>query len=274
MLATALLAALPFVLQTPAPSPAAPATRTLEHVVVIGASVAAGFGTDHSLAEGFGSMVRAPTASVLGFGDYLFFLNPKQVAAKQVDAALDADPTLVVAIDFLFWFGYGSLDAQGRAIQSESQRLELLEVGLKMLGDFECPLVIGDFPDMSAAVGTMLAPEQMPALTTLPLLSRRVREWAAQHPNVLVFPLADIVRQLGSEDEIRIGRYAFPAGTRLLQPDHLHPNSEGMVLTCELIGDMLVEKGLVSELELERDRTAVLTRLRKRPSAQGADAGR
>lgn len=285
MLATTLLAALPFVLQAPAPAAQKDApietpiqapiqTRTLERVVVIGASVAAGFGTEHSLAEAFGSMVRAPTAAVLGFGDYLFFLNPKPVGAKQVDAALDADPTLVVGIDFLFWFGYGSLDAQGGALKDESQRLELLEVGLGMLEEFECPLVIGDFPDMSAAVGTMLAPEQMPALSTLPLLSRRVREWAATRPNVLLFPLADTVRALGSEEEIRVGRYTFPAGTRFLQPDHLHPNAEGMVLTCELIGDMLVEKRLAAESELERERAAVLARLRKRPAAFPAGAGR
>lgn len=273
MLATLTLAALAFGLPTQSSTPA-PARDPLERVVVIGASLAAGFGADRTMAEALEASLREPVRPVLGLGDFLFFTSPLAIGDRQVEAASDADPSLVVAIDFLFWFGYGNLDAKGQPIEVESQRLELLERGLRTLGELECPLVVGDFPDMSAAVGTMLAPAQMPAATTLPLLSRRVREWAAARPNTLVLPLSEMVAKLDSDEPIAIGRHTFPAGSELLQSDHLHPNLEGLVLTAQLVGDALVERKLVPAEALERERAGVLAKLKKGRTLLPAGAGR
>jgi len=245
------------------PPERAPVVNHLERVVVIGASMSAGFGAGRSFTQVFEASLRAPHEPVLGLGDGFLFLHPHTIAAHQVEQALDSDPTLVLAIDFLFWFGYGNLDAEGGPIELESERLELLETGLALLEDIACPLVVGDFPDMSAAVGKMLAPAQMPEKTTLPLLSRRVREWAAKREQTLVLPLAEGVAQLGSPLEIRMGRHTFPAGSKLLQPDGLHASLKGLVALSQFACDELVKHGLAREADFEFELAQVMAKLGK-----------
>lgn len=257
-----------FASQTPASAPARP---TLDRVVVLGASLAAGFGAPCTFTQAFTASLRAPAQAPLGLGDELFFTSPLSIGARQIEAALDVEPSLVVGIDFLFWFGYGTFDAHGGSIDGEAERLELLEKGLELLSELECPLVIGDFPDMSAAVGKMLSPAQMPAQSTLPLLSKRVREWSAARGRTLVLPLSEIVPTLNGSGEIRIGRHVFPAGTRLLQRDQLHPTRDGLVLTAQLVGDALLAAGLVPEQGLERDAPVILAKLR---TPRGLPGGR
>jgi len=235
----------------------------LGRVIVIGASMAVGFGAERSFAEVLEASIRAPHRPVLCFGDGLFFTSPHATGARQVEAALNFEPSLVVGTDFLFWFGYGSLDARGGPIERESERLELLETGLALLAGFECPLVVGDFPDMSGAVGKMLAPAQMPDKTTLPLLSKRVREWAAARTNTRVVPLSELVVQLGSPSEVRMGRHTFPAGSKLLQPDQLHASLEGLVAVSQYVCDELVKSELAHEADFEFELAKVLAKLGK-----------
>jgi hypothetical protein len=247
-------------LQEPARAPS-----RLERVVEIGASLSAGFGAERPFADVLAASLRAPRPAPLALGSELFFTAPLASAKRQVGSALDAEPTLVVAIDFLFWFGYGTIDAQGGAIELESERLALLEQGLDLLEEFECPLVVGDFPDMSAAVGRMLAPAQMPEKTTLPLLSKRVREWAAAREHTYVLPISEVAFQLASAartgKELRIGRHAFPAGARLLQSDQLHPTLEGLAAVAQLLCDQLVAAELVPAEEFELEWAAVMQKL-------------
>jgi len=264
-LALAFVAAPQLQAQTPAPQ-----RPTLERVVVVGASLAAGFGAPCTFAEALTASLRAPLHPPLGLGEELFFTSPLTFGARQIEQALDVEPTLVVGIDFLFWFGYGTFDARGGSIESEAERLELLEKGLSLLDELECPLVVGDFPDMSAAVGKMLSPAQMPQVSTLPLLSKRVREWASARGRTLVLPLSELVPALGTKGEIKIGRHVFPAGTKLLQADQLHPTRDGLVLTAQLVGDRLVEAGLVPQESLVLEAPEILERLRNPKLVPGA----
>ncbi|NOT32181.1 MAG: hypothetical protein HOP15_17175, partial [Planctomycetes bacterium] len=146
---------------------------------------------------------------------------------------------------------------------------ELLERGLDLLEEFECPLVVGDFPDMSAAVGKMLLPAQMPAQTTLPLLSKRVREWAAAREHTLVLPIAEIAAQiaagssLSAGQEFRIGRHSFPSGARLLQADELHPTLDGLGSVAQLLCDQLIAAELARADEFELEWPAVMGKLGK-----------
>jgi hypothetical protein len=248
---------------TQTPAPPAEGAR-LERVIVIGGSMAVGFGAERSFADALEAAIRAPHRPVLCFGDGLLFTSPRAVGARQVESALNFEPTLVVATDFLFWFGYGSLDARGGPIERESERLELLETGLALLAGIECPLVVGDFPDMSGAVGKMLASAQMPDKTTLPLLSKRVREWAAGRKHTLVVPLSELVVQLASPSEIRMGRHTFPAGSKLLQPDQLHASLTGLVAVSQYVCDVLVESELAREADFEFELAKVMERLGKK----------
>jgi len=251
----------------------APERKALERVVVVGASLSAGFGADRRFVDVIDASLRVPHQPPLGLGEELFFTDPLHFGARQASAALDAEPTLLVALDFLFWFGYGDKDANGGPIEMESERLELLEHGLKMLDEVECPLFVGDFPDMSASVGKMLSPAQMPSKTTLPLLSKRVREWAAARKQTFVVPLSEIVTQLHSTHAVQIGRHTFPEPARLLQEDQLHPTVDGLVAVAQLICDQLVTAKLARPEELELDLDAVMDKLHGRRIALPASTG-
>ena len=243
---------------------------------MIGASVSAGFQLSANLASALEASIVGEGSTTQTFANSLFFLNPLDVGEAEVDQALEHDPTLVVAVDFLFWYGYGGMNAEGAALEEETERLELLEEGLEQLEEFECPLVISDFPDMSASVGRMLTRRQMPAPETLTALSKRVRAWAENRPHVIVLPFAQLVHDLGSNEPLKIGRHEWPGGStrRLLQRDRLHPTLEGLCGIALLVADQLVEHELASSDEFNFDLEQVLDAVRAaRGRAEKASAG-
>jgi hypothetical protein len=131
-------------------------------------------------------MARVSAGEVTGDASGLFFTNPGVMGSAQVDATLTQEPrvTMVFADDFLFWFVYGALSADRTPIKEESQRLQLLENGLAQLNrivDAGVPLVVGDVPDMSLAVGKMLSKAQMPKLETIARGPRTSHAWRYCH---------------------------------------------------------------------------------------------
>lgn len=247
--------------QQPAPSAVevlpSPALRS---VVVIGASLSTGFGLERQLSDVLDASLAGPHPALRNEGDLLMFTRPERSAAEQLERAQRHEPTLVVALDFLFWFGYGTIGPGGAPIQREEDRLAMLERGLALLDELHCPLVLADFPDMSAAVGRMIVREQLPARETLVKLSERVRAFAAGRPHTLVLPFSKLVHQMKAEQEVKIGRHTYPPKSRLLQPDELHPTLEGMVAVGQLVCDELVKLGLVREDEVLFDRERVRER--------------
>jgi hypothetical protein len=233
----------------PAAVPAVATSAILERPVVIGASLSAGFGLYHevgevvTLADVVDAALAAPHGPVQGFGNGFFFQAPLERGHEQIERARSQDPTLVVALDFLFWFGYGMP-------LTEPERLALLERGLELLGAVECPLLVGDFPDMRAALESdfeilgqrMIYPAQVPAPATLALLNARLRAWAAERANVVVAPLAEFaaLTNAGAELEFR-GRTLAGGRAAFLQRDLLHPNLAGACATALLALDALAQ---------------------------------
>lgn len=212
-------------------------------VAIVGASVSAGF-VDSVLAGGSADNETVPLvrvvkpwleeldAAVVSRADLAMFLDPAGRGRKQVDNALKSQPSLVVGIDFLFWFGYGNVpkDALERAGSEAKARLALLETGLSLLGRFECPLVVGDFPDMSGASQRMLRASQVPGAATRGELNARVQQWVSGRPNVRLVGLAPMVTQMKLEGvalPLEAGELRVPPGG-LLQGDRLHVNRLGM----------------------------------------------
>lgn len=214
----------------------------------VGASASAGFGVrpplprDHPRRLQEVSLARIAACARLGQGEVtgdatgLFFLNPVGTGRTQVDGVLGAKerPSLVVAADFLFWFTYGAADAQRQPIKAEKQRLAMLEVGLAemdRLVQAGVPLVLGDIPDMSPAVGRMLSKAQMPAVATLDAANARIQEWAASRPRVALLPLSRLIEQLRSGKPFDAGRRSWSEEVDgpLLQRDQLHPTFNGEV---------------------------------------------
>lgn len=202
-------------------------------VVVIGASASAGF----VLTEPFGgtntarcklhhyldAAIAAPHAPVKNFATALFFLSPDAMAAQETDAATNSQPSLVVATDFLFWFCYGQGD-------TDAERAEHFEAGLRALEKIRCPLLVGDIPDASSATNTgIISAEQVPSEKARLAANARLKKWAAKYPKVTIVPLAEFMRATKADAEIKLHGTTLPAGkTRaLLQADGLHPNSRG-----------------------------------------------
>jgi len=219
-----------------------------QRVVVIGASASAGFvltepfgGTNTAkcrLAPYLDAAIQVPHPPVKSLATALFFLNPESFAPMQVEAATNAQPTLVIAADFLFWFCYGP----GR---DDAERAQRLEKGLHLLEEISAPIVIGDIPDASSATNTgIISPAQVPSEIARRAANQRLRAWADGRPQVTVLPLAGFMRATMANAALPLHGEELPAGkTRaLLQPDHLHPNPHGAAVLALGILDALVRR--------------------------------
>ena len=271
-LAFALIVATPSLAQV-APAPASTAAASTVsaspaaaakplRIAVIGASASAGFGcvmrekrSDGDYALGFRliDMVRlaCPELEIVStdMSSGFFFLAPVRNGSTAAARAVDFKPDCVIALDFLFWYCYGDDSPTGGRISNEAERLEKLELGLKELEKFEVPVLVGDLPDMSPAVGKMLSAAQMPAKDTLAKANARFAAWARGRANIRVLPLADMQRQLMEDRalEIRGVRLESTKQAPLLQRDELHPAPHGMAgLACAVAAEMkdaLVDAG-------------------------------
>lgn len=241
-----------------------PPRPLFERVEVIGASVSSGRGLRVDFGDALAATWTSSAVAIESRAEQHFFLKPVERASRQIDAALAAEPTLIVGVDFLFWLGYGAGGPSGAALKSEDERLALLERGLHELERVRCTLVLGDFPDMSASVGHMLLRSQVPTEATLVLLNARLREWASPRKNVVVVSLAKLVAGMRAEEAVSIGATTFaPDETRRwLQRDRLHTTERGLVAVALAVDEALVEAGLVQRQALRADFDEVVERLR------------
>jgi len=265
-----------------------PAVRVLDRVVAIGASATAGFGVvaaDRSRPE-LGSF-PVPLAAAIGgsfdpavttvdLGSGFFFLDPSIVGSRAVDKAIEAKPTCVVAVDFLFWFLYGGDDGKGGRLASEAARLDKLELGLALLDRIpaEIPLVVGDMPDMRDAVGKILSPSQVPTPEILAKANERVLAWISARPNAFRFRLADTTARLARGEPVPVaGVKVEPRpNAPLLQPDRLHPTFRGTVTLGLQVADTLATAfGPPVVDRVVRDETLVAARTRAVAGEQEAE---
>jgi len=278
--------------------PARPAM--LERVAVIGASASDGFNARMTVATADRTIERPidlhmvveaampqPPAESLGLGDFMLFSSPMRTARTQIERAASIEPTFVVAIDFLFWFGYGAIDHEGQRVRSEDRRLAMLEAGMDLLEAFEAPVVVGDFPDMSDAIGGFLSRSQVPAPETRAKLNERLRAWASERPNVIVVDLDALIGDMKAGRAIALGAHRWEAeeARGLLQPDHLHPTVDGLIALVQMIDAALDGRSAAGYAEAARwfdaDRAAVRDRLARRliaatapgPSGTSRDPG-
>jgi hypothetical protein len=223
----------------------------LERIVVIGASVSDGFlidefaGGPRTAQYRFGryldAALAAPHGEIITHANRMFFVGPATVGETQVDAALKEKPSLVVGIDYLFWFCYGRMP--------EEARLEMLDGGLEMLARIEAPLVIGDIPDAAAAAGGVLSRSQVPKPETIAKANERLRAWAAARKNVAVVPLAHFMKCCQADEALKVRGIEWPAGKSrvLLQRDRLHPARHGCAALALATVDCLVQSGKLTD---------------------------
>lgn len=238
-------------------TPAAdPETRTLDRIVFIGASATDGFGTQllaripdtgrivrdrTSFAAVFAAGLQREPALIRRFSTSMFFTRPRQIGREQIDAAKALEPTLVIAVDFPFWFGYGNVGVPNGTDEEIERRLALLEEGLAMLDELEGPVIVGDFPDMSAAVGFMLSARQMPSPGALAALNERIRAWIDEREDACHFPLARLTVDMKAGRALEIAGHTWEADEvgKLISPDELHPTAHGLVALAQQTGAIL-----------------------------------
>src|ERR1041385_1598494 len=98
----------------PAPAPKAAARPPWDRIVMIGASASAGFteseplggpnSAQYRLSRYVEAALSVPHEPVQNLANAMFFIQPEAAGRHQLDQALKSKPTLVIGVDFLFWF--------------------------------------------------------------------------------------------------------------------------------------------------------------------------
>ncbi len=234
-----------------APSPPAPPAPSPLRVYTVGASVSAGFGLSAELATEKDVALAVFLEAVLtergrervtfvDEGEGWFFNAPYKSGAKLVDAAIEGEADLVVGVDFLFWYAYGN----GSRISP--RRAKGLEAGLRQLERLQCPLIIGDLPDISHALkgsGPFGAPivnrSMFPSSEERLAMNDTIRAWAEARPEVRVLPLADLMRRYVESKPVKVRDLEWKVSSlgEALQKDLLHPNARGTAWVAMIIAD-------------------------------------
>ncbi len=211
-------------------------------IEIVGASVSAGF-EDGPLTGGTADNRTVPLQRVVrgwleGTGDKIasradlaMFMDPEARGETQIARVVRSKPDLLLAIDFLFWFGYGDVQFDRQQADGEPKaRMQRFELGLAMLDRIAVPIVVGDLPDVHGAAARMIRPAQIPTVELLGQLNVRLTQWAAARPRVHVFPLRDLVatmKERGVTLPLEGAPLATPPGG-LMQGDRLHATRVGM----------------------------------------------
>lgn len=271
LLAPALLLAPTQDAEPQAPTPGTP----LDRVVVLGASVSAGAGNAAELEVrrdvGLGTFLAAtyakepePPAAPTDLGSVYFFADPRANGAKQVEQALEAEPTVVVALDFLFWYAYGE------RTRRDPRRARGLEEGLAALERLECPLVLGDLPNIEHALtgagpfgGPLVHRGMFPSERERLEMNQRVARWAAERGRVAIVSTSSLVERMkdGGTVELRGDSWTIDEIGVALQKDRLHPTVLGTSWVALHVADALVELGAAKPERFHWDGDAVAARV-------------
>ena len=244
-------------------------STTLERVAVTGASVTAGWGVQTPPIKGeFGgypinlkhivdAMILAPHEEVAYFGEPMFFTRPVVYGSKLIDEITEYDPTLIVAVDYLFWFAYGNVGFAG-----EKYRINKFKEGLSILENIQAHLIIGNIPDVRKAIGKVLSASQVPAVETIQKMNNMLRSWALLHPKVKVLNVYELYKDLLDDATLTTSSYTWPAGSqeKLLQKDMLHTTFEGTVAVSLVVADAIGLEGLETNPKILMLRAATIAR--------------
>ena len=253
-------------------------TKTLARIAVIGASMSDGFGVRVSttlpdgkkISEGvnLSELVKVackdPTVVVSNYTSSMYFMNPARTAKSSATRALGDNaqemPTCVLAVDWLFWNGYGVSNVRGEKLSGDTERMELLDNALACLEPMcaaNIPIVLGDFPDMHSAIGGgMISAPMVPSVECLAALNARVVQWALTKKNVCVVSLSKLTQDLLQKKSIHAAGRDWDAQTLgpLLQKDRLHPTFAGTVTVLAATLDALdtkTNKGALVNFEID-----------------------
>ncbi|MEM7164625.1 MAG: hypothetical protein AAF581_04135 [Planctomycetota bacterium] len=243
------------------------ALQALSRIGVAGASQSAGFGAGMSLGKVLRQGVTSPHV-MLEVPNMMFFRDPHGEGARQIDKLLQNNPTMTIAVDYLFWFVYGN--------KSEGARIEDLQRGFDYLERLPGPLFVGDIPDMQGAWEAMLPASAIPPPAELDRCNDLIYAWAAKHGRVSVIPLAEYVAAIKAETPVSIGRQTrVYTMKQVLNGDRLHGNKLGQVLLAALCIDAIQRHfAVLGSTELVLDVDVLRQRVLSPASASSEVGGR
>ncbi len=253
-------------------------TQSLNRVAIVGASVTAGFGVKTPPVDGdagdyritmkhiWEGMIDCNHDEVGYFGEMIFFGDPKAAGKESIDKTIAYNPTLVIGIDFLFWFGYGT---PPKNVDPKVNRIEKLQYAFDLLDSLDAQIIVGDLPDVHGAIGKMLSPAQVPSVDTLNKLNTMIYAWAKDRPNITVVSVRNLAANLMNDEEITYLGYTWPAGSQeeLLQKDMLHTTLEGTIAASLMLAEKIqtqcleTDPNVIKNRALERAREEKITSL-------------
>jgi len=242
----------------------------LARPVVIGASISAGLSAGNDFSQVLEVMLECDHQPIDSAFSVLFWRDPVRTGEFQTRFALEKRATVLIAIDFLFWFGYAARNINGDPLSTEEERMELLDYGLELLGSVSCPIVLGDIPRYQRALGRTVLPARSCSSETLQKLNQRLRSWAKERGNVIVLPLAEKLEAIYCNEQLIVGGYACPNGMtqRLLHSDRVHPTLEGLIWISYLLTTEIVAREWVEGAEVGDDLFSVFERLQEGGSSK------
>ena len=210
----------------------APAPALFQRIVLLGASVTAGFDSaqplgpktpQYRLAHYVEATLAGAHEPVTTHASLWFFQKAAETLERQVTAVIAGKPSLVVTLDGMFWFCYG-------AGVTDEQRLARFDTALQQLERIDAPLVVGDIPDATEAVGGVISKTETPDPATIVRCNERLKTWAASRPSVTVFSLSRFMAASEANDELTFGGITLEKGKSsiLIQRDRLHPSRHGV----------------------------------------------
>ncbi len=262
--------------------------------VLLGASVTAGAGaavvsgeareqTMLSVDAGvaYAAVVTAPHATPLDFGDNGVMADPTAALREQAYTAAAQHPTLVIAIDWLFWPLHQSFSSSLPADELAAMRLAAVDAALKELECFDCPVVVGDVPNMTRAAGGLLRDDRDPSDAVRAQANARIRSWASVKPNRCVLAVSMLAECIHEDKGFEIAglRYEAGEGARLVQQDGLHATAEGLAVLVSAAIAQLEQASLIeggqretnhAQLKIGLEREAIAAKNRSAPTLLGA----
>ncbi|HIF42279.1 MAG TPA: hypothetical protein EYQ74_14445 [Planctomycetes bacterium] len=241
-----------------------PGEGLFSRVVVIGASVSAGYGLRSELnasvrlGDVLQCLIEGEGEECLDLGSNMLFRRPEALGAEQVTDALMHKPSLVMAVDFLFWFAYGRSNASTR------KRVDRIDEALSLLDRFECPILVGDIPDMTMALKgkgpfgfPLITRSMIPSKQARAAINKRLLAWAKARKRVTIVPLSEFLEsvQSGKTLKVRGNKWTQKDLAAMMQDDLLHTRPQGSLslLTLALDRLCLKQEGASNQICWDRD---------------------
>ncbi len=239
--------------------------------IVSGASCSACAGTGLPVDAGvaYSAVVTVAHDVPRNYGNGGVFIDPLGALHEQACAAAKERPTVVIAVDWLFWPVHASIPVEVPATLRDAQRLANVDAALAELDRFDCPIVIGDVPDMRRAQGGLLKASHDPGAVVRAQANRRLEAWAAKRPNRLVLKVSALADAVNAGAALEVAGFTYPPGesARLLQRDGLHATPEGLAVLVAAAVDRLQQAGLVEEGTCEGNMAVIAAAVEKEAAA-------